>query len=342
MPLPTPPAQDPSALEAEVASVFMFDDAPVSEPAPEAPAAAPPTASVTPGAGESAEMAPGGTPPAPVPPPPPPPPPAPAPATPPPPGLEAPTAVPGTPPSPPAPAAPAVDEGVLKAASLEAQVGALQAELAKLRGQQPPAPGTQPAPGAPAATLGTDGQPEEVRYNLSIPDPLFAAIMSEDPAQNRLGMTTLVNSLATNIHTNLRNEINSRLAAMQSRQEQDRTQQEQTAALAEARTQYFQRFPQHNDPLIGPILSQQVRQLAVEYPNLPWDDNYMNALGARVNAALAKLTGQATPVPPAPPPPPPPTPRPAAMLPIGAPRPGGVEPDPFNSEDTIASTFAWG
>jgi hypothetical protein len=341
MPLPTPPAaQDPATLEAEVASVFMFDDTPAPASAPEAPAAA--STPPAPGAGEPSEMAPGGTPPAPVPPAPPSPPPAPAPATPPPPGLEAPAAAPGTPPPPPPPAAPAVDEGALRTASLEAQLGALQAELARLRGQQPPAPGTPPAPGAPAAQPGTDGQPEEVRYNLSIPDPLFAAIMSEDPAQNRVGMTTLVNSLATNIHTNLRNEINARLATMQSRQEQERTQTEQATALQEARTQYFQRFPQHNDPLIGPILSQQVRQLAVEFPNVPWDDNYMNALGARVNRALVTLRGEAQPAPVAPsPPPPPPAPRPAAMLPVGAPRPAGTDPDPFNSEDVIASTFAW-
>jgi hypothetical protein len=333
---PQPAPQDPAELEAEVASVFMFDEAPPSSdaaPAPPEPTPSPPA----PGAGEPAAVAPGGTPPAPVPPPPP----APAPATPPPPGLEAPAVAPGAPPAPPPPAAaPAVDEKALKQASLEAQVQALTAENERLR-TQPPAPGSQPAPGTPAAQPGTDGQPEEVRYALSIPDPLFEAIMSEDAAQNRLGMTTLINSLATNIHTNLRNEFNTRLTAMQSRQEQDRAQQDQGAALATAREQYFQRFPTHNDPILQPIISQQAQQLAVEFPNLPWDDNYMNALGARVNAAITKLTGQASPAPPAPPPPPAPSPRPAAMLPVGAPRPAGVEPDAFNSEDVIASTFTW-
>ena len=186
------PADDPAALEADVMDVFQL--APISgapaEAAPEAPAPAAPSPPppgpapvAPPPPGEGA----GPVPPAPA---------APAPASPPPPGLEAPAPAAPTPPPP-----PVVDEAALRTASLEAQNLALQAEIDRIRGATPatPAPPGPPQPGQP----GADGQPEEVRYALSIPDPLFDAIMSEDPAQNRQGMTILVNSLATNIHTRL-------------------------------------------------------------------------------------------------------------------------------------------
>lgn len=222
----------------------------------------------------------------------------------------------------------------MRASSLEAQLQAAQAELKRVR--ETPA---TPAPGSPSAPAGD--QPEEVRYALAIPDQLAAVILGEDPAQAQQGMTTLVNSLAQHIHSRVIKDVETRLTTMQSAAMQERTQQEQGTAIEQAREQYFAKFPQHKDPILGPIISSTAAQLAVEYPEHPWNDNYMAALGMRVEAAIAKLRGGQAPAATPAPPPPPPSPRPPAMLPAGAPRGG----EPFNfyeGEGTNQTDLVWG
>jgi len=298
---PTEPA--PGNTPDDMASVFGLDSFEMPSDAPEAagasvPAAAPPAAP-EPGAGVVA--------PSPVPAPVPAAPaaptnvaPAPAPAAP-----EAlpPLAAPATGATPQAPAAAppaAPTPEALELASLRAQVAHL------LQAQQ-----QQPSATAPAATPAQPAE-EAVRYDLAIPDQLASAIFNEDANVARNGMTHLVNSLATQIHTRLRNEYREELQTF--RQEGQRAQQQQTEAqqVETMQQEYYGQFPAHNNPAIKQIVAHEAQQLQAQYPALTWGPDYRNALGARVNATLAALAAPAAPAP-SPTPAPTPAPRPAAF-----------------------------
>lgn len=320
-PAATPPSTDD--LEAEVASVFSLSDfmpeadTPPATEAPAAPAAQPPA---------TPEGADGLAPPAPSEPPATP---APAPREPseaaPLPPLGTPEAAPATPA---APAAPTDEQ--LRRQSLEAQVEALRLENERLR--------TSGSTATPPATPSTDKQPEEVRYGLTIPDEVTNAIFGEDANVAKAGMTHLINSLASHIHKTVLAHITSNLAAVAQEQEQRKAETQASAAVASAQQEYFGAFPKHNDPLILPIVQAQSAALATQFPNLPWGPDFMNALGARVEAAIAQLRGgveaPATPAAPVVVPPK----KPAAMMP-GTPREGipAFEAD----TDVIADTFSF-
>ena len=192
---------------------------------------------------------------------------------------------PATPPAatPEAPAAPSASE--LELASLKAQVAALSAQLAEKTGSGESAP-------APAGTQPTAPQP----LNVQLPDELFAAITSEDPMTARQGMNTLVSTIATGLNfrfearlAELRKEVGEKFSAKDSEVQAAARQEE----AAQQRAEYFEAFPTHNKPILLPIVAQEAAQLAAEFPNLPWDKNFVNALGVRVNNKLAELQGSA-------------------------------------------------
>jgi len=198
---------------------------------------------------------------------------------------------PATPPAatPEAPAAPSASE--LELASLKAQVAALSAQLAEKPGSGESAPD-------PAGTQPTAPQP----LNVQLPDELFAAITSEDPMTARQGMNTLVSTIATGLNfrfearlAELREEVGEKFTAKDSEAQAAARQDE----AAQQRAEYFEAFPTHNKPILLPSVAQEAAQLAAEFPNLPWDKNFVNALGVRVNNKLAELQGS-TPVPSAP------------------------------------------
>ena len=79
--------------------------------------------------------------------------------------------------------------------------------------------------------------------------------------------------------------MSTRLTDLESRAMQERTLEEREATIGEYRKQYFDAYPTHNDPIIQPIIQQQAAQMAQEFPHLPWNKDYVAALGTRVNAA---------------------------------------------------------
>lgn len=210
---------------------------------------------------------------------------------------------------------PTVDEAALKARSMEAQLEAMSAELAALRAGKPAVPGETPAP-----TPGSDpAQPEVVQYGLQIPNEVAAAIFGEDAAKAHQGLNHLVSSLASVIHTRVQQQFRQELQQVQQTITTQSSEAEAAASREAAQNLYYKHFPTHNTPIIQPIIAAVNRQLAAELPHHPWDDNYVAALGQRVNAELAKIAGTAvapTPTPaPAPTPTPSPAARPAAMVP---------------------------
>lgn len=226
---------------------------------------------------------------------------------------------------------------VLERNAAQATIQALQQQIAHLTAQ-PPAGG----PGAaapPATTTGTDGA-ALIEYALSVPPELGQAIFGEDPAIAMQGLQVLVNSLATVIHTRVNASFQQTLQRRDAEMQQSQMHVQRQQAAEQMQQDYYGAFPAHNNPVVKQIVAQQAGQLQVEYPNLPWNADYVNALGARVNQAIAALTGQpaADPAAPTPTPPAPPPPKPAGFAPAGT---RGAIPNGEGSElDLIASTFA--
>lgn len=242
----------------------------------------------------------------------------------------APAAQTPTPAAAPAVVAP-VDENALRVQSLEATVQALQQELANARAN--PAPGQPPA-GAGASPQ-TSEQPDELpRYALTLPQQVAAALTSGDDQQTLAGITHMMNSLATIVHHNVRQEMRAREAALLQAARAHEDQSQEATQIANSREDYYKAFPDHRDPLILPIIQAESVAMAGQFPGLPWNENYRNALGQRVNARLAALRGQAQPAPGGAPAPA----APAAMLPSGtrAETPGSE----LTGGDLIMDTFS--
>jgi len=330
-PAPSAPSI-PSAddLAAEVSNVLGFgpavsEEAPSNEPpaAPQAPVQTPTTPAQVPPTAPS-PSAPAATP-SPLP------------------GLEQPTTPqPAPTPQPQAPV-PGVDANALELASLRAQVQALTQAL----DQRTPTP----AAGQPEAPADELVKPEEVSYGLKIPDQVLGAVFNEDPNVAAGGMHHLINSLASIIHKNVLTATRKDLQGFRTELTQSATMDQQEVARQKAQDEYYTSFPTHNHPHIKLIVAAEAQKLGAEFPHAPWDDNFKNALGARVNNALAAFgaappaqpTTPAAPTTPALDPTRPVQPRPAApasFLPT-APSPGGI-PAFEQDQDLIASTFSFG
>lgn len=259
-------------------------------------------------------------------------PPAPAPSVPPSEPSLVPAATTPTPGSPPAPAATApsasppaapqpADDSALRLASLQATVDALQRELAEARSQ--PAGAAPATPTAPSSEQPAAEQP--YRYALTLPQPVQEALMGDDPAKVVQAINSIVNDLGTIVHNTViaqvRSEVRSAFQNFAGMATEAQTGDTREQARQKGLEEYYGKFPTHKNELIEPIIRSENMKLSAAYPNAPFDDNYQNALGARVNAALEQLGAKPSEQPTEPVVQPPgapiPPPRPAAMLPSG-------------------------
>lgn len=226
----------------------------------------------------------------------------------------APASQPAAPPVTPEPVtAPAPDQNTQ---ALQAQVQALIAQNAQLLERMSQGAGSQapqPGPNGQQGQQQPQGEADPyMDYRFAIPDDVAGAIFNEDPAVARQGMTHLVNSLGRIVHERVLRSVQERVLPQhlsQFGQQLTQTQQQE-----QMRNEYFNSFPQHNDPGIRVIVAQEAQALWTANPTLSWDANARNALGARVQA---RLTG--APIPQqqpaaAPLPPVVPAPRPAAQM----------------------------
>lgn len=320
-----PPAEEPPAPAAPAAEPTPAAPAQPQEPAAapsqpqgNAPAAAP--------AADPAPPAPAAAPPAPVVPLP---------------GLDG----GAQPPAAATPPAPSADPRDLALANMQAQIEALQAQLLA----QPA--GATPAPAeTPQQELARLVKPEEYAYSLGIPQEVLGAIFNEDANVAAQGMHHLINNLAGIIHRNVlgaaRKDLEAYRTEVQSHSQTSDFEKQKQAAQDD----YYKTFPAHNDPVIKLVVAQEAQKLGQEYPNLPWGDQFRNALGARVEQAVATLRGgqqppaqdptaQAAPgITPNRAPVQPPN-APASFLPVN---PSGGIPHFENDREVIASTFSFG
>lgn len=229
-------------------------------------------------------------------------------------GVDAPSPSPVTPPEPaapqpanaqapeatPPPAAPApesaaptppVADDKLRTASLEAQVQGLQAELERLRANPTGAQPQQPA------ESGEQQAAPVTRYNLTLPQQVKEALFSDDPETSGQAINTIFNDLGTIVHnavvTQMRGEVSEMFRALVGAANMGTQQTEKATAVDAARQAYYDAFPGHNKAEVLPIIQAKAREMSTQYPGLPWNADYIAALGQRVNAHIAALGGQA-------------------------------------------------
>lgn len=239
-------------------------------------------------------------------------------------------------------------EDRLRLASVDALSQQNQELLARLRayeqGGQPPqqqGQGQQPQPNQP-------GGGQEPPLRLVVPDPLFDAMMSDDPATAKQGMSVLITAVAENAVQAAMKRVVPLIDQRMSAVTQALTQGEEVQKMEAS---YFERFPTHNNELFKPLIQQVVHDKYKTFPHAKWDEVMMDAVGATVNEKLKAIgidpsnanggqqqtgqngqgqtNGNGNGQPPA-------RQKPAPML-DGGTRSGGGVPD--NASDFITSTF---
>jgi hypothetical protein len=193
-----------------------------------------------------------------------------------------------------------------------------------------PAPTGQPAP-APSTDQPAAERP--FKYDLTLPEATRNALLSDDPQDNIKAINAIVNDLGTIVHNTVlaqvRAEVRNAFGALAGIATESQASERVSSEREAGRNAYFTAFPGHKDERIEPLIRQQALQLSAEYPHLPFNEQFIAALGARVNGVLESLGAQPTAGEPAQPPnggntPPP---KPAGFVP-GGPRGGDVTVNP--------------
>jgi len=166
----------------------------------------------------------------------------------------------------------------LQLASLRGLQEQNQQLLEALRGQQQPQPaGQQPQP--------SGGVPIE-QVHLTVPDALYGAVFAEDERVSKQGMNVLVSSIATAAVNHVLQRVSPIVQAHLQHYDQS-TRQSSTAQGQEE--DYYKAFPAHRNPLFRTAIEAEMQKMATEMPNAPWNEDFRNALGTRVNRTLQLL-----------------------------------------------------
>ena len=175
--------------------------------------------------------------------------------------------------------------------ALQAQVQALIAQNAQLLERfQTQGAGSQAPQQGSSDQQGQQQVDPYMDYRFAIPDDVANAIFNEDPNVARQGLSHLINSLGRVVHERVIKSVTERVLPQTLGEFQGNlslsTQQERM------RTEYFGAFPQHKDPGTRLIVAQEAQAMWTQNPQLQWDQNAMNALGARVNQRLGYTSQQ--------------------------------------------------
>lgn len=227
-------------------------------------------------------------------------------------------------------------EEALAEASRNAEVERLKRELAALQKQSEEPKTTQPK--------SSEEQPKgpiAPEYKAQLPEQVLQALDSEDPAVRGNAMNGLMNGIMRTAHQVALNEVQKMretiLGEIKNEQAQTTQLTEQQQEVSKLQEKYYAAFPSHKDDKMLPIVQMQSSRLAAEFPDAPFDENFIAALGSRVNKYLSDLgvqTPAATEGNPAKVPN-----KPAAQLPAGtrSSQPGAT--DPFQSEQQSVLGF---
>jgi hypothetical protein len=173
----------------------------------------------------------------------------------------------------------------LQLASIEGLRQQNQQLLDALRGQT--APQGQPGGGGaqPPVSQPSGGPPIE-QVHLTVPDELYGAVFAEDERQSRHGLNVLVSSIATaavnHVLQKVQPIVDQRIASY------DNVNQSRNTAQAQEQD-YYGAYPAHKNPVFRTVIEAEMGKMATEMPNAPWNEDFRNALGTRVNRTLQLL-----------------------------------------------------
>lgn len=219
---------------------------------------------------------------------------------------------------------------------------------------QPPAPAATATPPAPGADLGTlqqqialltehalrtpatppQGQPQapdvalpQHGYSFTLPEPLVAAMASENPVERGQAIGALIQGTAQHVHREVVRHMRAEFARVMPQFVQ---QQIQAATHQQAlATDFYSAYPQFNNPAIKQLVGTIAPQVAHRMGAQGWTVELRDAIAREVQNILQSVNGQA--------------PQPAAPAPQAPGMPqilnGGARPAPAPVNDIEATLF---
>ncbi len=170
----------------------------------------------------------------------------------------------------------------LQLASIRGLQDQNQQLLDALRAAQTPQ--TQQPGGAQAPQ--PSGGPAIEQVHLTVPDNLYDAVFAEDPGLSKRGLNVLVSSIATAAVNHVLQRVvpivDQRISGYDSHNRATTTAQSQEE-------DYYTAFPAHRNPLFRTAIESEMQKMAQEMPTAPWNEDFRNALGTRVNRTLQLL-----------------------------------------------------
>lgn len=230
--------------------------------------------------------------------------------------------------APPPPAAPTQPDANLALAHSAAELAAAAQSLRQVQAPQSTAP--QEDPWAPRAILPGQDNPSNIDYGqimARLPAELLNGIRSENPAEFQQSLTSLMGVVAHVVHRNAAQHAIAQVRAEFSQilprffEDQWEVREGQRMVMQD----FYGKFPHlGRSPQLKQIVMREAQQMVGQYGN--WNEQFRDALGARVYALLGM------PIPGAAPPPNPAPPSPAPQMsgtgsrPMTAPAPQAKQP----------------
>ncbi len=171
----------------------------------------------------------------------------------------------------------------------------------------------QATPEAAPAPTPVDVYNEVPEYNFDIPDNLVTALNSEDPAERKIAIGSLMTGLSQTIHQQLSTVIRDL------RDSVPETINQHTQAIQQQQqiqSEFYGKYPQLNNASLRPLVHSTAMTLMQQAQStgqaVGWTPEFMDSIGAKVLATLNAATGvaQAAPVP---------VPMPVAVPPVSPP-----------------------
>ena len=213
-----------------------------------------------------------------------------------------------------APVAPPVQKSS-RETELEGQIAALKSVIERSTTQPQPQAADKPA-----------GQPEP-KYNLAIPEPLIAALRSEEDKDFGLAMNSIVNGIANRIYQDVKAEMSQQAEQLPMKVQEVlhnvTTAQQRTEQV---RRDFYGTYPHLNNPVLYPMVQQAAAQVAAHWQQqgkpLEWNQEFMGHMAQLIHQVIPLPQQQQQPAP-----------APARVQPPYSARPGArppaAQPDEF-------------
>lgn len=131
-------------------------------------------------------------------------------------------------------------------------------------------------------------QQNQARYGLNITDEMLAMVTSQDPAQVRLALNTIVNGVANLLHNNIQTEYRAHVSEAVQSYYTKRSEDE--GKRREVFDDFYGKYPTLNDPVLLPIVARVAKEEMTQLgDNVNWSPTLRDKIGTRVMQEIAVL-----------------------------------------------------